>query len=232
MEFDPGWYPVGLSGGLAPGTLAGTRLFGRELVIWRDASGACHAWEDRCPHRGMRLSFGFVRNDHIACLYHGWQFDGGARCRYIPAHPDLEVPGSICVATYAAVERLGIIWAYSEVNVDEPGVAPPDEWTPVTPVRSLSVDVSPAGVLEMLSETPAKRTGTAWTRACGGDTVILALQPVASNETVLHLVVAGAPEIHRGAGQKRVSAWGEALRRQLEARENTSIPSVWQGAAW
>eukprot|EP01035_Chromulina_nebulosa_P001961 gene1961-biopygen1701 len=83
---------------------------GTEIVVWRDNKGAAHVWEDRCPHRGMRMSFGFVRGDHIACLYHGWEYDTAGQCRYIPAHPELEVPATIKVQTYAMEERDGIIW--------------------------------------------------------------------------------------------------------------------------
>jgi len=62
---------------------------GREdLVVWRSASGVLSAWENRCPHRGMRLSHGFVRGESLACAYHGWHFECSGRCHYIPAHPD------------------------------------------------------------------------------------------------------------------------------------------------
>src|ERR1700744_2690504 len=100
MSFGDKWHPVGLSHSLEAGSPAGTRLFGKELVIWRDTGGLAHVWEDRCPHRGMKLSFGFVRGDHIVCLYHGWQYDSGGYCRYIPAHPDLDVPKTFKVPVY------------------------------------------------------------------------------------------------------------------------------------
>ena len=127
MNPRPGWYPLCLSGDIEPGTSTGTRLFGRELVVWRDHAGASHVWEDRCPHRGMRLSFGFVRGDRIACLYHGWQFDAAGRCRLIPAHPDLKVPPSIMVERYASAERLGIVWVRDH-DVDEGPAAGRRRW--------------------------------------------------------------------------------------------------------
>ena len=114
MSFGADWYCVAVSEGLEPGTSAGTRLFDKEIVVWRDSNGAAHAWEDRCPHRGMRLSFGFVRGDRIACLYHGWQYDAGGQCRHIPAHPDLKVPDTIRTTAYPCRERLAMVWIYSE----------------------------------------------------------------------------------------------------------------------
>ena len=77
--------PVSLSGGVEPGARTGTRLGGREVVVWRGQDGAVRAWADRCPHRGMRLSFGYVRGSALTCVYHGWSFGAGAepggRCR-------------------------------------------------------------------------------------------------------------------------------------------------------
>ncbi|RVC56037.1 Rieske (2Fe-2S) protein, partial [Mesorhizobium sp. M00.F.Ca.ET.038.03.1.1] len=87
------WHPVALSASIEPGSSAGTHIDGKEFVVWRDNRGAPHVWEDRCPHRGMKLSFGFVRGDHIACLYHGWQYDTAGQCRYIPARPAQDEPG-------------------------------------------------------------------------------------------------------------------------------------------
>ncbi|WP_454617134.1 Rieske 2Fe-2S domain-containing protein [Bradyrhizobium cenepequi] len=223
-----GWYPVALAEGLERGTSTGTRLFGRELVVWRDSADASHVWEDRCPHRGMRLSFGFVRDNHIACLYHGWQYDTSAQCRYIPAHPDLAVPATIRVATHPSVERFGIIWAYNELDSNAPQEFAFAECAPVTPVRSLYVDASAAKVFDalVLAECPPlKNDGGATQRSRtdalvslknGSDEILVAVQPLSDVETALHIVIAGPPDVYRGDIQKRVSAWGEALRREIE----------------
>jgi nitrite reductase/ring-hydroxylating ferredoxin subunit len=231
MSLGPDWYGVAVSEGLEPGTSAGTRLFDKEIVVWRDSDGAAHAWEDRCPHRGMRLSFGFVRGDRIACLYHGWQYDAAGRCRYIPAHPDLKVPETICVTTYPCRERLGMVWVYSEL---ESKALPdlPSERPQVTPVRSIYIDRSPGAVLEclMAADLPSFPSAAAGARPVvvrwrsllsltfGGVEVLAAVQPVSDAKTALHLAVAGRPEDWRGAGQKKVARWAEELRRDLEAR--------------
>jgi nitrite reductase/ring-hydroxylating ferredoxin subunit len=223
-----GWYPVALAEGLERGTSTGTRLFGSELVVWRDSEGASHVWEDRCPHRGMRLSFGFVRDNHIACLYHGWQYDTSAQCRYIPAHPDLAVPGTIRASTYPSVERFGIVWAYNALDSDAPPEITFAERSPVTAVRSLYVDASAAKVFDalVLAECPPlnhaggptqrSRTDMLVSLRSGDDEIFAAVQPLSDVETALHVVIAGSADVHRGDGQKRVSAWGEALRREIE----------------
>src|ERR1700733_6982464 len=151
MTPDPGWYPVALAEDIAPGTSAGTRLFGQELVVWRDKEGMSHVWEDRCPHRGMRLSFGFVRGNAIACLYHGWQYDAAGRCRYIPAHPDLKVPSTIAATVYESAERLGLVWV--SLGGAAAAGAPPGDNAATTPVRSLSVQAPVQLVLTAFAST-------------------------------------------------------------------------------
>jgi nitrite reductase/ring-hydroxylating ferredoxin subunit len=235
MSFDAGWYPVALSEGLEPGTSAGTRLFGKELVIWRDASGVAHAWEDRCPHRGMRLSFGFVRGDRIACLYHGWQYDAGGRCRYIPAHPDLTVPETIRTTAYASCERLGMVWVHSELGRD----SVPDlvfEDRPVTPVRSIYVACRPGELLRRLeageiptppvaapAHSAVKRSGSLLALTLGSGELLAAIQPCDAEQTALHLAVAGRAQDWRGAGQKKIALWAQELRRDLEQHAAAAI---------
>lgn len=198
----PGWYPLALASDLQPATSFGTRLFGREIVVWRDAEGLSHVWEDRCPHRGMRLSFGFVRGTHIACLYHGWQFDGGGRCRYIPAHPQLEVPATIAVSRHVSVERRGMVW----VRVGEEAAAgpAPQEGATATPVRSLAVEAPAAVVAAALAAAaplPESRLRAA-------------VQPVSVAQATLHLLLEGAAS---GEERHQASLWAEAFRRAVES---------------
>jgi nitrite reductase/ring-hydroxylating ferredoxin subunit len=222
MSPDPGWYPVALAEGIAPGTSAGTRLFGQELVVWRDNAGASHVWEDRCPHRGMRLSFGFVRGNAIACLYHGWQYDTAGRCRSIPAHPDLKVPSTIAATTYPSAEQLGMVW------VSLGGADPPGDNAVTTPVRSLSIQAPPALVLAALASSDTapftteaavvcERSGPLISVRAGEERLIAAVQTLSDTQATVHLALAGAPELYRGAGQARASLWAEALRRRVEA---------------
>lgn len=203
-----GWYPVSLSTGLAAGTSNGTHLFGQEIVIWRDAGGRVHAWEDRCPHRGMRLSLGFVRGDRIACLYHGWQYDAEARCRFIPAHPELMPPDTIRVPTFRAVEVGGMVWVAPAEAGEPPLLA-----APAFPVRSITIEAPMARVLAELDASPVD--GKAWQAetlallSAGG--IICGLQPVSEMVTALHLVLADGRNRCRA-----VSDWSEELRRKAE----------------
>ena len=103
-----GWIAVGLSADLLPSMAMPGRVTGTDLAIWRAASGQVHIWGDRCPHRGMRLSHGFVRDETLSCIYHGWQYGADGGCNHIPAHPALIPPKSICATTYACAEQDGV----------------------------------------------------------------------------------------------------------------------------
>jgi nitrite reductase (NADH) small subunit len=42
------------------------------VAVFRAGDGFLYAIEDRCPHRGARLSRGLVYDDKVACSDHGW----------------------------------------------------------------------------------------------------------------------------------------------------------------
>ena len=216
MNLETGWVPIALSASIEPGTSAGAVVEGSEIVVWRDNSGNAHVWEDRCPHRGMRLSFGFVRGDHIACLYHGWQYDTAGQCRYIPAHPSLEVPQTIKVPTYLAEERYGIIWATTAPELSLPDI---DAATGITPVRSLYVERGADDILGALEKAGASDlAGNVGILQAGDDRLLVAVQVVSSAKTSIHIVILGSPAVNAGAKQKHYAQWAESLRFGLEHR--------------
>jgi nitrite reductase/ring-hydroxylating ferredoxin subunit len=235
MTQQPGWHAIALAGGVETGTSTGTHLFGEEVVVWRDATGAAHAWEDRCPHRGMRLSMGFVRTDRIACLYHGWQYGTDGHCLYIPAHPEINVPPSIVTWRHSCAEALGMIWVHFGEATDEPSIPIATAGRDVVPVRSLYVD-RPAEVVANefaaaelpvfrpdatadATGKPARRDGLTVTHALQGDELLIGvIHPMNASRSALHLVIVGDAEKYRGAGQLHFSRFAETLRDSIESR--------------
>lgn len=104
------WHPVAASADVVDAPVA-VRLLERDLVVWRDASGQVHAWLDRCPHRGAKLSMGRVVDDRLECPYHGWQFAASARCVSVPALPSFTPPATHCAHRYAVQDAYGLVWA-------------------------------------------------------------------------------------------------------------------------
>ena len=103
------WHPVADAASIGDAPLAVT-LLGQPLVLWRDEAGALHAFADRCPHRGTRLSLGRVCGARLECAYHGWQFSGDGACVHIPALPHFEPPSSHRATAHAVTLAHGLVW--------------------------------------------------------------------------------------------------------------------------
>ena len=96
-----------------------TALLGQELAVWRADDGTVNAWENRCPHRGVRLSIGTNLGHALKCRYHGWTYESGsARCIAIPCHPRLTPAAAIRVRAYPCAERQGLVWVRLEGEGD------------------------------------------------------------------------------------------------------------------
>jgi phenylpropionate dioxygenase-like ring-hydroxylating dioxygenase large terminal subunit len=108
------WHPVLEAQSLAPDAPRAVRLLGEDLVLWRDSTGVAHAWADRCPHRGTRLSLGRVvqagEGVHLECRYHGWQFAASGQCMAIPALPGFKPPATHRACAFEARLAHGFVW--------------------------------------------------------------------------------------------------------------------------
>jgi len=112
------WHPVALAEAVTAAPLAAL-LLGQGLVLWRDDTGTVHAWADRCPHRGARLSLGRVQGNRLECPYHGWQFDGRGQCRHVPALPHFTPLSSHRAQTFEAQEAHGLVWVRLQAPAGE-----------------------------------------------------------------------------------------------------------------
>ncbi len=151
------WHPVVAGAQLGDAPVA-VELLGQALVLWREAAGEVgvsrvHAWADRCPHRGARLSLGQVvthpPGQRLECPYHGWHFAGEVaaahghsgtpvavgRSVFVPAAPVFEPPPAHCVTVFETRECHGLVWVRLErpdrTRVPTSLVEPPafEPWT-------------------------------------------------------------------------------------------------------
>jgi vanillate O-demethylase monooxygenase subunit len=81
-----------------------------ELVLFRSHGKAVVA-RDLCPHRGMRLSRGWLDQGQIICPYHGLHFGGDGRCTSIPSQPGARLSERLSLNVLPSLERFGLIWA-------------------------------------------------------------------------------------------------------------------------
>ena len=129
------WFAVARSEELGVRHIAHTELLGRELALWRDASGAVNAWENRCPHRGVRLTLGSQDGHELRCRYHAWRFASGTgQCTHIPAHPTQKPAAALRVHVYEAADALGFVWARLAAGAAS---GPPTVWAGIPALRGV-----------------------------------------------------------------------------------------------
>lgn len=105
------WYPVLASWEVRDAPVGITRL-GEQICVWRDSAGTVRALEDRCPHRGARLSLGWNLGENVACWYHGIEVNGEGTVTQVPAQQNCPLKGQTCVKHYPVTERHGAIFIY------------------------------------------------------------------------------------------------------------------------
>lgn len=124
------------------------KILGRELVIFRTESGKIGVTEDRCCHRNVNLSLGYVQGEQIKCAYHGWEFNTQGTCTCIPSLPAGEqIPRTAKINAYTAEIRHQCVWIYigDEAMKDKAKIPPMqelDEYPLVYNYHTLDADLS------------------------------------------------------------------------------------------
>ncbi len=108
------WQPAALVDELNDGRpIKPVRLFGEDLVIYKDDQGRYGLLGRACPHRGTDLAYGRLEDGGLRCAFHGWLFDVNGTCLQTPAEPeDSNLCRNIRHKAYPVVERNGILFAY------------------------------------------------------------------------------------------------------------------------
>jgi 5,5'-dehydrodivanillate O-demethylase len=119
------WQPVALSEELKSGTARPIHLMGEKYTLYRGEGGAAHIVGYRCAHRSTQLSTGWVRDDCIQCMYHGWKYDADGACVERPGEDPSGPAPHASIPAFPTREHLGLIYGY--FGADEPPVFPPFE---------------------------------------------------------------------------------------------------------
>jgi phthalate 4,5-dioxygenase len=109
------WTPVLLSNELPVPDCAPlqVKIYGEELVAFRDTSGKVGLLKEFCPHRHASLFYGRNEEDGLRCAYHGWKFDVAGACVDMMSEPvDSNFAGKVKATAYPTQEAGGFIWAY------------------------------------------------------------------------------------------------------------------------
>ena len=111
------------------------RLFGEDLVAFRDTTGAVGVIGEACPHRKASLALGRNEAGGLRCLYHGWLVDRNGDCLDMPSEPpDSGFCARVKHKAYPVREGAGFVWVYMGEPAGMPVFEPPP-WAPTAEAR-------------------------------------------------------------------------------------------------
>jgi phenylpropionate dioxygenase-like ring-hydroxylating dioxygenase large terminal subunit len=118
------WTPVLLSEELPAPDCAPlqVKIYGEELVAYRDTQGRVGLLYEYFPHRRASLFYGRNEDGGLRCIYHGWKFDIDGNCTEMMSEPvESGFAQKVKVLSYPTQEAGGFIWAY----MGPPALKPP-----------------------------------------------------------------------------------------------------------
>src|SRR5690606_29333742 len=122
------WTPICLQEEVAEpdGAPVKARVFGEDLVVFRDSMGKVGVLDNRCPHRGVSLALGRNEEGGLRCLYHGWKMDVTGAVTEMVSEPAAErMAGKVKHTAYPVREWGGMVWAYLGPADSVPEFVPP-----------------------------------------------------------------------------------------------------------
>ncbi len=121
--FPSSWYCVAFTDELPAGAVLSRRVTGREIVLFRTASGALSALDAHCPHLGAHLGHGGkVEGECIRCPFHGFELDGDGVC--VATGYGTKAPPTARTRSWPVIERGGVVLVFhgGEPSWDVPDV--------------------------------------------------------------------------------------------------------------
>lgn len=131
------WTPVCLIEEVSEpdGTPVKARVFGEDLVVFRDTKGRVGVMDEYCPHRRVSLVFGRNEDCGLRCLYHGWKMDVEGNVLEMVSEPAASgMAQKVKHLAYPVKEWGGFVWAYMGPKETQPEFEPP-AWAPTADAR-------------------------------------------------------------------------------------------------
>ena len=131
------WTPVCLIEEVSEpdGTPVKARVFGEELVVFRDTQGRVGVMDEYCPHRRVSLVLGRNEDCGLRCLYHGWKMDVHGNVLEMVSEPVASgMAQKVKHLAYPTHEWGGFVWAYMGPPETQPAFEPPP-WAPTEQTR-------------------------------------------------------------------------------------------------
>lgn len=117
------------------GTPVKARVFGEDLVVFRDTDGNVGVLDEKCPHRGASLVYGRNEEGGLRCLYHGWKMDHAGSVLEMVSEPAASgLADKVKHKAYPVKEWGGFVWAWFGAADAVPDFVPP-AWAPTEDTR-------------------------------------------------------------------------------------------------
>lgn len=117
------WYVCAWPDEITDEAILARTICNQPVVFYRDGDGKVSALEDRCCHREMPLSLGWLEDGTVRCSYHGLRFDGAGKCVEIPGQPN--IPPRAVVRSYPVMEKYGAVWIWpGDADAADPALIP------------------------------------------------------------------------------------------------------------
>lgn len=111
------------------------RVFGEDLVVFRDSEGQVGVLDEKCPHRRASLVYGRNEEGGLRCLYHGWKFDVRGKVLEMVSEPPAScLAQRVAHRAYPVKEWGGMVWGWFGDADSVPEFIPPP-WAPTAEVR-------------------------------------------------------------------------------------------------
>lgn len=136
--FPRGWFVIGFANEYKPGDVKSMTYFGKRLVCFRGENGQIAVLDAYCPHLGMDLGKGKVKQNSIECPFHQWRFDQDGKCIEIPYCQDIpkRAASGDWSNKWLVQEKNGLIFIWFDPKGGPPSFEIPtwpecssDEWT-------------------------------------------------------------------------------------------------------
>lgn len=111
------------------------RVYGEDLVVFRDTDGSVGVLDEKCPHRRVSLVYGRNEEGGLRCLYHGWKMDVGGNVLEMVSEPAVSgFAEKVKHKAYPVKEWGGFVWAWFGQAESIPEFVPPP-WAPTADTR-------------------------------------------------------------------------------------------------
>jgi phthalate 4,5-dioxygenase oxygenase subunit len=127
------------------------RVFGEDLVVFRDTDGNVGVMDEYCPHRRVSLVYGRNEDCGLRCLYHGWKMDVKGNVIEMVSEPSCsDMTSKVKHKAYETKEWGGFVWAYMGPQDAIPEFVPP-AWAPTQETRvSIAKAILPCNWAQIL----------------------------------------------------------------------------------